>query len=100
MYRIVLHKAVIENDLTKLNKSEQDKILNSIYKKLTIAPEKFGKPLSGQLKGYFKLRVSDYRVIYEIKKKEIVVLVFKIGQRKDSIVYKEAVKRLKLIDFN
>lgn len=100
MYKIVLHKLVIEKDLPKLNKSEQEKILSSIYKKLTIAPEKYGKHLIGQLKGYFKLRVNDYRVVYEIKKEMIVVFVFKIGQRKDSIVYEEAIKRLKWLDFN
>ena len=74
--------------------------MNSIYKKLTIAPEKFGKPLAGQLKGYFKLRVNDYRVVYVIKKNEVTVLIFKIGQRKDSIVYEEAIKRLRWIDFH
>jgi mRNA interferase RelE/StbE len=98
MYRIVFHKLVVKNDLPKLDKSDQNKILNSIYKKLTIAPEKFGKPLHGQLKTFFKLRVNDYRVVYEIKKKEVTVLVFKIGQRKDSIVYEEAIKRLRWID--
>lgn len=100
MYKIVLHKIVVENDLPKLNKSDQAKIFSAIYKKLTVAPQKFGKPLTGKLKGYFKLRVDSYRVVYEIKREEIIVFVFKIGQRKDSIVYEEAIKRLKWIDFN
>lgn len=99
MYKIVLNRFVIENDLPKLNKAEQEKIFNAIYKKLTVAPDKLGKPLHGKLKGYFKLRVDDCRVVYEIKNKEIVVLVFKIGRRKDSIVYEEAIKRLWHIDF-
>ncbi len=99
MYKIVLHKIVVENDLPNMNKTDQDKVFNAMYKKLTVAPEKLGKPLHGKLKGYFKLRVDEYRVVYQIKKDEVVIFVFKIGQRKDSIVYEEAIKRLGRIDF-
>lgn len=35
---------------------------------------------------YFRLRVGDYRVILEIRKKELYVLVLKVGHR--SVVYK------------
>lgn len=95
MYKIVFHPAVIKDDLPKFNKLEQEKILSTIYKKLTVAPQSFGRPLIGKLKGFYKLRISDFRVVYELKKNEVMVLIFKIGQRKDSIVYEEAIKRLK-----
>jgi mRNA interferase RelE/StbE len=38
------------------------------------------KKLSGQ--PYFRLRVGDYRVIFSIAKKELIILVIKIGHRK------------------
>jgi mRNA-degrading endonuclease RelE of RelBE toxin-antitoxin system len=47
------------------------------------------------LKGYWKLKISDYRVIYKIEKKEIKILVLKVGIRRDEEVYKEMLKRLK-----
>jgi mRNA-degrading endonuclease RelE of RelBE toxin-antitoxin system len=47
------------------------------------------------LKGYWKLKISDYRVIYKIEKKEIKILVLKAGIRRDEEVYKEMLKRLK-----
>lgn len=99
MYKIIYHHFVLEKDFKKVSKYDSNRIARAIHNKLTIAPEKFGKPLAGKLKGYFKLRVEDYRVVYEIKRSEVVVFVFKIGQRKDSIVYEEAIKRLGRADF-
>lgn len=49
-------------------------IERSIYEKLTIAPESFGKPLRYALKGQRRLRVGDYRVIYVIQKRTVIIL--------------------------
>ena len=46
-------------------------------------PLKFGLPLRRNLKGYMKLRVGDYRIVYSISKKTVTVHVIKIGHRKD-----------------
>lgn len=100
MYKIIYHRFVFEKDFKKISKYDADCIARAIHNKLTTAPDKFGEHLHGKLKGYFKLRVDDYRVVYKIKENEVAVLVFKIGQRKDDIVYEEAIKRLKWIDFN
>jgi|SRR3989339_132382 len=97
MYKIIFHSLVEKKDLKDLNKKDQERILKAIYKKLTYNPEEFGKYLSGELKGYFRLRVGEYRVVYSIKKKEVTVFVLKIGARKDFLVYLEAVKRLKIL---
>ena len=77
------------------------KILPSAVKELTSLPAKIlkrfasridglaenpfpanAKPLKGSEDTY-RLRVGDYRAIYQVIKKEIVVLVIKIGHRKD-----------------
>jgi len=47
---------------------------------------KYGYYLRGSLKGYRKLRVGDWRIIYRIIDKEIRIIA--IGNRKD--VYKFA----------
>jgi len=31
----------------------------------------------------YRLRVGDYRIVYEIRDKELLVLVVKVGHRKD-----------------
>ena len=50
-----------------------------------------GKPLRGELKGYWSLRVGAYRIIYSILKEEVVVEVLRIHHRKE--VY-EKLRRL------
>ena len=43
-------------------------------------------PLEGNLSGLYKLRVGDWRVIYEINVKEKVLTVHKVGHRRE--IYK------------
>ncbi len=50
-------------------------------------PRSCGKALTGNKKGYWRYRVGDYRVICEIKDREIVILVIDIDHR--STVYKK-----------
>jgi mRNA interferase RelE/StbE len=52
-----------------------------IEERLTQDPQAFGKPLRGSLRGHYRLRVEDYRIIYRII--DSVVLVIAIGHRKD-----------------
>ena len=39
-----------------------------------------GKPLRSEWKGIYSLRIGDYRVLYQIKKNEVFLLV--VGHRK------------------
>lgn len=41
------------------------------------------KALSGELAGLFKLRVGDYRVLYEILREEQVIVIHVIGHRRE-----------------
>ena len=50
-----------------------------------------GKALKGELKGYWSYRVGQYRMIYVIKNKEVIVEVLRIHHRKE--VY-EKMRRL------
>jgi mRNA interferase RelE/StbE len=42
-----------------------------------------GKPLSGPLQGSYSVRVWPFRVLYEIRKKELTITVVSVGHRKD-----------------
>jgi len=81
-YNIVYKKSVYR-DLKKLSKPEAKRILDLIEKELIKKPESNPK-LTGQFAGLRKYRVGDYRVIYGILEKDILIL--RIGNRKD--VYK------------
>lgn len=75
----------VKKDLRKIDKTWQKKILKEIRTKLIKDPYK-GKKLVGELSAFYRLRVGDYRVIYEIVEKEVLVTVIKIKHRKE--VYK------------
>lgn len=95
MYKLKFHN-LTDKDWLSIPKNDIGRIKKVIQKKLKIAPEKFGKPLRKDLKGYYRLRIDPYRVIYRIKKDEVLVFILNIGLRKNSLVYLEAIKRLNL----
>jgi mRNA interferase RelE/StbE len=65
--------------LQSLDKQVKLQILKRVSK-LGLQPN-LGVPLTNNLKGCFKLRVSKYRIIYAIEKSSIIIA--KIGHRKD-----------------
>lgn len=95
MWQIKIHRLVVNEDLKRIDKSDRFNIIKAIYKKLSIAPEKYGSPLRDELKGYWKLKVSEYRIIYRIEKDTIRVLVLQIGMRRNKEVYKEMLLLMK-----
>lgn len=42
-----------------------------------------GKPLKGELRGYWSYRVGTYRILYKIEDDEIVVYILRIQHRKE-----------------
>ncbi len=82
MYQIKYLSHVVEHDLSKIDPSIRKRIFRAI-EKLAGYPDIFGEPLRHDLKGLYKLRVGDWRVIYEIKHNELVVLIVKIGHRRE-----------------
>ncbi|RUM67046.1 MAG: type II toxin-antitoxin system RelE/ParE family toxin [Sulfurospirillum sp.] len=41
------------------------------------------KPLKGEHKGLFRLRVNQYRVIFQIKEDKLIITIVRIGHRKE-----------------
>ena len=95
MWKIKIHKLVVDEDFKKIDAKDKSTIIKTIYKKLSVSPREYGTPLKYQLKGYWKLRIADYRAIYRIENKQIFVFVLKVGMRRDKKVYKEMLQRLK-----
>jgi mRNA interferase RelE/StbE len=81
MYQVLIARSA-EKQLKKLPPQAQRKIA-AVVMSLGIDPRPYGsKKLSGTMNSY-RVRVGDYRVIYEIYEREIVVSVLKIGHRRD-----------------
>lgn len=95
MFEILYHYLVAKEDIPKITSLWKKKIKLAIEDRLTTKPDVYGKPLRRSLKGYRKLRVGDYRVIYRIE--QDTVKIFVIEHR--SAVYETAEKRTHLLEF-
>ena len=67
-------------ELKKLEKNVQERII-SVLERIRIRPSSYVTKLVGE-QGY-KLRVGDYRVIMDIDNKRLIILVLKVGLRKN-----------------
>jgi mRNA interferase RelE/StbE len=72
---VVYHPLVVKRDIPRLDKSISLRIQSAIEIKLMTRPEIYGIPLRATLKKLWKLRVGDWRIVYEIKNKTVNVLV-------------------------
>ncbi len=78
-YNIVYKKSV-HRDLKKIKKTEAIKIIDQLEKDLSNKPDSY-PVLKGQFTGLREYRVGDYRVIYAIIEKNVLVL--RIGYRRN-----------------
>ena len=77
-YKIFLHPKANES-LDKLDKEINKRIKNKI-KELKEKPDRKGMRL--KYSDFFRIRVCDYRVIYEIDKTKNSVYILYVGHRK------------------
>ena len=91
MYEIVYHPQV-RKDLEKIHKKHIQVMREVIETKLAERPEEYGKPLRSTLKPLRSLRIGNYRIVYAVQKKKLIVLILTIAQRDK--VYKEAERRI------
>ncbi|PIP55476.1 MAG: addiction module antitoxin RelB [Candidatus Zambryskibacteria bacterium CG22_combo_CG10-13_8_21_14_all_42_17] len=89
-FELFYHAKVVKDDIVSLPLIWRSKIRLAIEEKLTIAPDFYGKPLRRSLKGYHKLRVGDYCVVFRINGNKVYILA--IMHR--SVVYKKITRRL------
>ena len=69
-----------QKEFNKLEEKMQDRIKNKVAE-LQGSPY-LGIPLTAQFKGKYKLRVGDYRVIYEIDFQSSRIFLVAVGPRK------------------
>ncbi len=72
-------------ELHKLDKQAQKDIFRYCRECITTDddPRRFGKQLSRKLTGLWHFRVRNYRMICNIEDDNLIVLVLRIGHRKD-----------------
>jgi mRNA interferase RelE/StbE len=82
-YQVVFKKSAAK-ELEKLPKRVQNKILDAIQ---LLAVNPFTELLQiKKMKGaedLFRIRIQDYRVIYQVEAERVTIAIIKVGHRKD-----------------
>jgi len=71
-----------KHDVKELPGNIQSRLKDAITNRLGNAPMDYGKPLRGELKSIWSLRVGDYRVIYQLIRGKVIIL--QIVHRRDA----------------
>ncbi|REJ58006.1 MAG: type II toxin-antitoxin system RelE/ParE family toxin [Microcystis aeruginosa TA09] len=75
------------NDLDQLTQTTRIRILKKIEWLKNNFDQILSLSLTGNLSGFYKLRIGDYRVIYEFDKEKYIIYVNRIGHRRE--IYEE-----------
>jgi len=81
MYRIILSRTA-EKDLNKINTRYKPHIFAALF---DLRKNSYlGKKLKGKFQDCYSLRAGYYRIIYQIYKKELDILIIRIGHRQEA----------------
>jgi mRNA interferase RelE/StbE len=84
VWRVEFDRAA-DRDLRKLGSEAERLITRYLRERIATAddPRRFGNALTGDLKGLWRYRVGDYRIVAAIEDDRFVVLVVTIGHRRE-----------------
>ncbi len=74
-----------QKQIKKLDKTVAKRILKYLKERVANQndPKNFGKPLHHDKNGLWRYRVADYRIICKIEDDELIVVIIRVGHRKD-----------------
>jgi mRNA interferase RelE/StbE len=92
-YKLLFKEQALE-EWNKLDQTVREQFAKKL-RTLKENPRIDSARLSGLKNCYkIKLRKAGYRLVYEVREKEVVILIVAIGKRERNEVYKTAAKRL------
>jgi len=84
MYRISTASRRVEKEIADLPSTVRDRVMQAI-RKLAENPRPPGsRKLSGEMRGAWRVRVGDYRVIYDIEDDQRQVIVLAVLHRREA----------------
>lgn len=84
IWKVSFNKSAAK-EFRKLASALQEDILRYLEERIATNedPRRFGKPLSYDKHGLWRYRIQDARIICKIFEDELLVLVVRVGQRKN-----------------
>jgi mRNA interferase RelE/StbE len=89
LYKILLH-ARVPSEIKAIPSTIRDKIKNVIDNLAADPVPRMASKLQGRI-GCYRIRVGDYRIIYEVHATEVVVYIIGVGHRRE--VYRHILRR-------
>ena len=83
MYTISIKESAFK-ELSKIEMQYRSRLFDAI-EKLKTNPNA-GSVLKGEFSGLRRIRIGDYRIVYEVQNEQLVILVIRIAHRRE--VYK------------
>jgi len=74
---------VAERELAGLQRSDQLRIAKRVDALATTPRPSSSKKLAGP-EGFYRIRVGDFRVIYGIRDRKLLILIIRIGNRREA----------------
>jgi mRNA interferase RelE/StbE len=74
-----------EKQFAKLSEGVRLQVAEYLYQRVAEQPDprRLGKALTGELKGFWRYRVGDYRIICELRDRELLILIIEVGHRRE-----------------
>lgn len=72
-----------QKQINDLDKPIQSRIKKAILEKLKINPALYLESLTGELGGYYKFRIGDYRLICSKEDEKLIIIVVELGHRRE-----------------
>lgn len=79
----ILFTKKAQKQINSLDKTIQLRIKKAIKERLMQNPQLHLEPVVGDMTGFYKFRVGDYRLICTKKDAELVVIVVEMGHRRE-----------------
>ncbi len=83
MHYVIEYESEALADLEKLTQVVRKRIVNKINWLAKNFDQITPQPLTADLSGFFKLRVGDYRVIYEFSREEKIIFIDRVRHRRE-----------------
>ena len=81
-YKVLWNRKALEN-LKELDKPLRKRIFDKVRDCVSKDPMNIGKPLKGEMSGFWRYRLGDYRIIYTVDLGKQIITVLEAGHRKD-----------------